>query len=83
MPTPEMWIVVQDHIQQRVMDLQVTVDPLRPMRVAELSADHISGGEFRQGSRLIRWRTDKSPEDCKMDQMIANVKRSTDGMTYP
>jgi hypothetical protein len=24
-PTPEMWIVVQDHVQQRVMDLQVSV----------------------------------------------------------
>ena len=32
---------------------------LKPRLVAELSADHISGGQFRQGSRLIRWRTDR------------------------
>ena len=43
--------------------------PLRPALVAELSADHISGGQFRHGSRLIRWRTDKAPEDCTMDQL--------------
>ena len=34
--------------------------PLDPVLVAELSADHISGGPFRHGSRLIRWRTDKA-----------------------
>ena len=40
-----------------------------PPWLAELSADHISGGQSRHGSRLLRWRTDKSPEDCTMDQM--------------
>ena len=44
---------------------------LDPVLVAELSADHISGGQFRHGSRLIRWRTDKAPKDCRMDQMSA------------
>ena len=43
--------------------------PLDPILVAELSADHISGGQFRHGSRLLRWRTDKAPEDCRMDQI--------------
>ena len=42
---------------------------LDPVLVAELSADHISGGQLRHGSRLIRWRTDKAPQDCTMDQM--------------
>jgi ATP-dependent DNA ligase len=42
---------------------------LDPMLVAELSADHISGGQFRHGSRLIRWRPDKAPEDCTMEQI--------------
>ena len=42
---------------------------LDPVLVAELSADHISGGQFRHGSRLIRWRTDKAPQDCTMDQI--------------
>ena len=42
---------------------------LDPVLVAELSADHISGGQFRHGSRLLRWRTDKAPQDCSMDQL--------------
>ena len=37
--------------------------------ILALSADHISSGQFRHGSRLIRWRTDKAPEDCRMDQI--------------
>jgi ATP-dependent DNA ligase len=42
---------------------------LDPTLVAELSADHISGGQFRHGSRLLRWRTDKAPQDCTMGQI--------------
>ena len=42
---------------------------LDPRLVAEFSADHISGGQFRHGSRLTRWRTDKAPEDCSIDQV--------------
>jgi hypothetical protein len=42
---------------------------LDPILVVELSADHICGGQFRHGSRLIRWRTYEAPEDCAMDQM--------------
>ena len=44
--------------------------------VAELRVDHISGGQFRQGSRLIRWRTDKAPEDCRMDQVRMRDERA-------
>ncbi len=42
---------------------------LDPVLVAELSADHISGGQFRHGSRLVRWRTDKAARDCTFDQL--------------
>ena len=42
--------------------------PLDPVLVAELSADHISGGQFRHGS-VVRWRTDKAPKDCTMEQI--------------
>jgi hypothetical protein len=43
--------------------------PLQPKLVAEVSADHIEGARFRHGSRLLRWRTDKAPVDCTMDQI--------------
>jgi ATP-dependent DNA ligase len=43
--------------------------PLRPVLVAEVSADHITGEHMRHGARLLRWRDDKRPEDCTMDQI--------------
>ncbi len=43
--------------------------PLKPVLVAEVSADHITGEYMRHGARLLRWRIDKSPESCTMDQI--------------
>ncbi len=42
--------------------------PLQPKLVAEVSADHIENGRFRHGSRLVRWRDDKEPRACTLDQ---------------
>jgi ATP-dependent DNA ligase len=44
--------------------------PLEPRLVAEVSADHIEHGHFRHGSRLVRWREDKDPRACTMDQLV-------------
>jgi ATP-dependent DNA ligase len=43
--------------------------PLAPVLVVEVSADHITGEHMRHGARLLRWRTDKPPESCTMDQI--------------
>jgi ATP-dependent DNA ligase len=43
--------------------------PLKPVLVAEVSADHITGGQMRHGARFVRWREDKRPKDCTMDQI--------------
>jgi ATP-dependent DNA ligase len=43
--------------------------PLRPKLVAEVSYDHFSGDRFRHGTRLVRWRPDKSPRQCTMEQV--------------
>lgn len=48
---------------------QRTPVPLLPKLVAEVSADHIENGRFRHGSRLVRWRDDKDPRSCTMDQL--------------
>jgi ATP-dependent DNA ligase len=37
--------------------------------VVEVSYDHFSGERFRHGTRLMRWRPDKAPEQCTMDQV--------------
>jgi ATP-dependent DNA ligase len=41
-----------------------------PKLVVEAEADHIENGRFRHGSRLLRWRDDKAPEACLMDQLL-------------
>jgi ATP-dependent DNA ligase len=43
--------------------------PVRPRLVIEVSYDHFTGGRFRHGTKLLRWRPDKAPEQCRMDQI--------------
>jgi ATP-dependent DNA ligase len=42
---------------------------LKPRLVAEVKVDHITGNHFRRSARWVRWRDDKDPQDCTMDQM--------------
>jgi ATP-dependent DNA ligase len=42
---------------------------LRPELVVEVTFDHVSGGRIRHGTKILRWREDKSPQECKLDQM--------------
>jgi len=44
--------------------------PLKPVLVVEVCYDHFTGGRFRHGTRLVRWRPDKSPKQCTMDQVM-------------
>lgn len=43
--------------------------PLRPEMVVEVSFDHVSAGRFRHGTRLLRFRPDKAPRQCGMEQI--------------
>jgi len=43
--------------------------PLKPKFVVEVRYDHFSGQRFRHGTKLLRWRPDKSPRQCTMDQV--------------
>ncbi len=43
--------------------------PLKPKLVVEVCYDHFSGDRFRHGTRLMRWRPDKSPRQCTLDQV--------------
>lgn len=42
---------------------------LRPELVLEVSFDHVSAGRIRHGARLLRWRQDKSPSECRVEQL--------------
>lgn len=43
--------------------------PLKPKLVVEVCYDHFGGGRFRHGTTLMRWRPDKAPRQCTMDQV--------------
>jgi len=42
---------------------------LRPELVVEVTFDHVSGGRIRHGTKILRWREDKAPQDCALSQM--------------
>ena len=42
---------------------------LRPELVIEVSFDHVSAGRIRHGSKILRWREDKRPRDCGLEQL--------------
>jgi ATP-dependent DNA ligase len=44
---------------------------LRPELVVEVRFDHASGGRIRHGTRILRWRDDKAPLECRLEQMQA------------
>jgi ATP-dependent DNA ligase len=44
---------------------------LRPELVVEVTFDHASGGRIRHGTKILRWREDKPPGDCRLEQMNA------------
>jgi ATP-dependent DNA ligase len=46
-----------------------TWTPVRPEIVVEVSYDHVSGARFRHGTRLLRLRHDKAPQQCRLDQI--------------
>ena len=44
-------------------------EPLRPQLVVEVVYDQVTAGRFRHGTRILRWRPDKDPAQCTMDQL--------------
>jgi ATP-dependent DNA ligase len=42
---------------------------LRPELVVEVTFDHVSDGRIRHGSKIQRWREDKDPADCRLEQL--------------
>ena len=42
---------------------------LRPELVVEITFDHVSDGRIRHGTKVQRWRDDKPPRECTLDQL--------------
>lgn len=48
--------------------------PLRPDLVVEVRYDHVTGERFRHGTGFVRWRPDKAPRQCRMDQLVHEAR---------
>jgi ATP-dependent DNA ligase len=48
---------------------QRTPVALRPELVAEVAADQVTDQRFRHAAQLLRWRDDKPPRACTLDQL--------------
>ncbi len=44
-------------------------EPLDPRLVVEVGFDHFTGGRFRHGTKFIRWRPEKAPNQCTLEQV--------------
>jgi ATP-dependent DNA ligase len=51
-------------------------EPLKPSLVVEVEYDHFTGGRFRHGTKLLRYRPDKAPRQCTLDQVTKKGRAS-------
>lgn len=52
-------------------------EPLANRLVVEVRYDHVTGNRFRHGTKLMRWRPDKSPKQCTFEQLQQEARPST------
>jgi ATP-dependent DNA ligase len=50
--------------------------PLKPVLVAEVRYDQVTGRRFRHGTGFLRWRPDKDPKQCTFDQLAPELRPS-------
>jgi ATP-dependent DNA ligase len=50
--------------------------PLKPVLVAEVRYDQVTGRRFRHGTGFVRWRPDKDPSQCTFDQLAPELRPS-------
>jgi ATP-dependent DNA ligase len=50
-------------------DEELVWEGLRPELVCEVTFDHITGHRIRHGAKFQRWRPDKAPRECTMEQL--------------
>ena len=51
-------------------------EPVDPKIVVEVTYDHFTGDRFRHGTKIVRWRKDKAPRQCTMDQVAHREGRA-------
>jgi ATP-dependent DNA ligase len=51
-------------------------EPLKPVLVVEVRYDQVTGKRFRHGTGFLRWRLDKDPSQCTLDQLALELRPS-------
>ncbi|HKR94169.1 MAG TPA: ATP-dependent DNA ligase [Candidatus Angelobacter sp.] len=51
--------------------------PLKPKLVGGFQYDHFSGGRFRHGTKFLRWRPEKKPQQCTMEQVRPSTRKAS------
>ena len=51
-------------------------EPVDPKVVVEVTYDHFTGDRFRHGTKIVRWRKDKAPKQCTLDQVAHREGRA-------
>ena len=54
-------------------DMEMEWTPLAPERVVEVAYDQLDDNRFRHPARLKRWRADRDPQSCTLDQLAVDV----------
>jgi ATP-dependent DNA ligase len=57
--------------------------PLDPRLVIEVGYDQVTGGRFRHGTRLLRRRPDKRPDQCRCEQLRHALSPAELGQLLP
>jgi ATP-dependent DNA ligase len=56
-------------------------EPVRPELVCEVEYDYFSQGRFRHGSKFLRWRPEKKPRQCTMEQVLPSKQAASNAGT--
>lgn len=63
------WPATSSKPRLKQLSGQISVRTRPGGKVIEVSYDRFNGGRFRHGTSLLRWRPDKAPAQCTMDQL--------------
>jgi ATP-dependent DNA ligase len=51
-------------------------EKLDPRLVCEVQYDHFSGDRFRHGTKFLRWRPEKKPQQCTFEQVRPRIQKA-------
>ncbi|MFL5309882.1 MAG: ATP-dependent DNA ligase [Myxococcales bacterium] len=57
--------------------------PVRPELVCEVAYDQVDASRFRHPARFVRWRPDRDPRSCGLDQLTVFPPRPAEALGAP